>query len=63
MGHNLPLKVYVRSLRKLEKLVPRIQNGLKAALSATPEQYPALWEEYRQYALLPEEYAAKLLAF
>ena len=27
----------------------------------TPEQYPALREEYRQYVILPEEYAAKLL--
>ena len=30
-------------------------------MHATPEQYPALQEEYRQYAILPEEYAAKLL--
>lgn len=43
------------------QVVERIQNGLKAALSAVPEQYPALREEYRQYTILPEEYAAKLL--
>ena len=40
-----------------------IQNGLKAALSATSEQYPDLREEYCQYTILPEEYAAKLLEF
>ena len=45
------------------QVVERIQNGLKAALSAVPEQYPALREEYRQYTILPEEYAAKLLEF
>ena len=43
------------------QVVERIQNGLKAALSAVPEQYLALREEYRQYTILPEEYAAKLL--
>ena len=43
------------------QFIERIQNGLKAALSATPEQYPALREEYRQYTILPEEYAVKLL--
>ncbi len=43
------------------QVVERIQNGLKAALSAVPEQYPALREEYRRYTILPEEYAAKLL--
>ena len=43
------------------QFIESIQNGLKAALSATSEQYPALREEYRQYTILPEEYAAKLL--
>ncbi len=43
------------------QVVERIQNGLKAALSAVPEQYPALREEHRRYTILPEEYAAKLL--
>lgn len=33
----------------------------EAALSAVPEQYPALREEYRRYTILPEEYASKLL--
>ena len=45
------------------QFIEGIQNGLKAALSATSEQYPALREEYRQYTILPEEYAAKLLEF
>ncbi len=45
------------------QVIERIQNGLKAALSAVPEQYPVLREEYRQYTILPEEYAAKLLEF
>lgn len=43
------------------QVIERIQNGLKAALSAVPKQYPALREEYRQYTILPKEYAAKLL--
>lgn len=43
------------------QVIERIQNGLKAALSAVPEQYPALREEYRRYTILPKEYAAKLL--
>ena len=34
---------------------------MKAALSAVPEQYPVLREEYRRYTIFPEEYAAKLL--
>ena len=45
------------------QIIEHIQNGLKAVLSAVPEQYPALREEYRQYTILPEEYAAKLLEF
>ncbi len=45
------------------QFIESIQNGLKAALSATSEQYPVLREEYRQYTILPEEYAAKLLGF
>ena len=45
------------------QFIEGIQNGLKAALSATSEQYPALREEYRQYTILPEEYAEKLLEF
>ena len=58
---NAQEQVYQTPL--FRQFIERIQNGLKAALSSTPEQYPALREEYRQYALLPEEYAAKLLAF
>lgn len=34
------------------QVIERIQNGLKDALSAVPEQYPALREEYRQYTIL-----------
>lgn len=56
---NAQEQVYQTPL--FRQFIERIQNGLKAALSATPEQYPALREEYRQYAILPEEYAAKLL--
>ena len=58
---NAQEQVYQTPL--FRQFIERIQNGLKAALSATPEQYPALREEYRQYAILPEEYAAKLLGF
>lgn len=56
---NAQEQVYQTPL--FRQFIERIQNGLKAALSATPEQYPALREEYRQYTILPEEYAAKLL--
>ena len=58
---NAQEQVYQTPL--FRQFIERIQNGLKAALSATPEQYPALREEYRQYTILPEEYAAKLLGF
>lgn len=56
---NAQEQVYQTPL--FRQFIERIQNGLKAALSATPEQYPALREEYRQYTILLEEYAAKLL--
>ena len=56
---NAQEQVYQTPL--FRQFIERIQNGLKAALSATPEQYPALREVYRQYTILPEEYAAKLL--
>ncbi len=56
---NAQEQVYQKPL--FRQFIERIQNGLKAALSAAPKQYPALREEYRQYAILPEEYAAKLL--
>ena len=58
---NAQEQVYQTPL--FRQFIERIQNGLKAALSATSEQYPALREEYRQYTILPEEYAAKLLGF
>lgn len=58
---NAQEQVYQTPL--FRQFIERIQNGLKAALSATPEQYPALREEYHQYTILPEEYAAKLLGF
>ena len=45
------------------QFIGRIQNGLIAALSAVPEQYLVLREEYCRYTILPEEYAAKLLGF
>ena len=56
---NAQEQVYQKPL--FRQFIERIQNGLKAALSAAPKQYPALREEYHQYAILPEEYAAKLL--
>ena len=56
---NAQEQVYQTPL--FRQFIERIQNGMKAALSAAPEQYPALREEYRQYTILPEEYAVKLL--
>ena len=56
---NVQEQVYQTPL--FRQFIERIQNGLKAALSATPEQYPAFREEYHQYTILPEEYAAKML--
>ena len=46
-----------------QQFIERIQRGLQTALSAAPEQYPALREEYRQYTIIPEEYATRLLEF
>ena len=46
---NAQEQVYQTPL--FRQFIERIQNGLKAALSATPEQYPALREEYRQYVI------------
>lgn len=58
---NAQEQVYQTPL--FRQVIERVQNGLKTALSAVPEQYPALREEYRRYTILPEEYAAKLLEF
>ena len=58
---NAQEQVYQTPL--FRQFIERIQNGLKAALSATPEQYPALREDYCQDTILPEEYAAMLLEF
>lgn len=45
------------------KIVSQIQKSLNTALEAVPEQFPALREEYRQYGIFPEEFAADLMEF
>lgn len=47
---NAQEQVYQKPL--FRQFIERIQNGMKAALSATPEQYPAFRQEYRQYTIL-----------
>ena len=45
------------------QLVRLIQDTLKAALSATPEQYKSLREEYQKHGILPDEHAVNLIQF
>ncbi|MCI7657666.1 hypothetical protein [Anaerotignum sp.] len=44
-----------------QSIVLKIQKGLKDALHARPEAYERLREEYSQYGILPEEFAADFL--
>ena len=46
-----------------QEFVGHIQNALKAALSALPEQYKELQAEYRQHTILPPEYAEAILNY
>ena len=46
-----------------QQAVSCIQRDLKTALTARPEQYPALREEYRKHTILPDGYAAKMLEY
>ena len=45
------------------QIVANIQQDLHTARSAAPDQCAALREEYRQYTILPEAYAARLLEY
>lgn len=44
-------------------VVLQIQKGLKAALDAVPEDYAKLREEYRQYSIIPQEFAGALMEY
>ena len=45
------------------EIISHIQNSLKTALSADPDQFLALRKEYQQYTIIPEEYAADLMEY
>lgn len=53
--------VYQTSL--FRQLVNLIQGALKTALTASPDQYGALREEYQKRGILPDQYALDLIQF
>lgn len=57
------LMAQIRQSPLFRGIVRRVQDGLQRALRAVPDEFAALREEYRQYAVLPDECAAKLLEF
>ena len=46
-----------------QSIVFKIQKGLKDAINAKPEDYAKLKNEYSQYSILPEEFAADFLEY
>lgn len=46
-----------------QSVVEKVQKGLQDALEAKPENYEALREQYQEYAILPQQFAADLLTF
>lgn len=62
-GDTLKALELVYQTPLFRELAALIQKCLKTALSAAPEQYKALREEYRQYTILPAAYAGDLLGF
>lgn len=44
-------------------IIDHIRNSLKAALTADPDQFPALRKEYQQYTIIPKKYAADLIEY
>lgn len=59
--HKAEEQVYQTPL--FQQLVAQIQGALKAALTATPEQYRPLREEWQKRGILPDEYALDLIQF
>lgn len=45
------------------QIIYHIQKDLKTALNAIPNQFLSLKEEYRQYTIIPKEYATALLEY
>lgn len=44
-------------------IIDHIRNSLKAALTAAPDQFPALRKEYQQYTIIPKKYAVDLIEY
>lgn len=53
----------VRKTSLFQQIVMHVQNGLHTALLAASAEYEALRKEYGQYTFIPEQYAARLLAY
>ena len=45
----------------VQEIVMHVQNDLQTAFLAAPTEYEALWKEYGQYTIIPEQYAARML--
>ncbi len=54
-------QVYQTSLFRC--IIGHIQDGLRAALTATPEQYPSLRAKYQESTIIPSEYINRLMDF
>jgi hypothetical protein len=53
----------VRKTLLFQQGISCIQGDLKTALTAKPEQFPDLRNEYQKYTILPDGYAAKMLEY
>lgn len=53
----------VRKTALFQEVVMHVQNDLQTALKAAPTEYEALRDQYRQYTIIPEQYAARLLEY
>lgn len=53
----------VRQTPLFRDIIRHIRTDLKTALTASPEDFAALQEEYSQHTILPAEYAAELLEY
>lgn len=71
-GISLSLSNEIDLRKKMEKvhqtplfqqIISYIQKDLQTALVATPSQFSMLRNEYQQYTIIPEKYAADLLGY
>lgn len=63
VGDCLTALEQVHQAPLFQQMVADVQGDLKAALSAPPDRYAALREEYRQHTILPAGYAPRLLEY